>query len=308
MSKHFDIIGDIHGHADALRRLLTELGYHRHGDGFRHRDRTVLFVGDFIDRGPAIADVLRIVRATIDAGDGLAVMGNHEFNAIAFHTCIPGTNNRWFRERSSKNCHQHKSTLDQLSANELSDAVAWFSTLPVAIEIDGVRVVHAAWQASQIEIIRHSLQTFGRFTVEFLSEAMRPSRDLHAAIENVLKGPELALPAGRHIVDKSGQKRNTVRVKWYEAFTGQTCRDFHLGSDDVPDVTIDSADVHCPFGYPPDAAPVFMGHYWLTGTPNPLASNVACTDYSVAKGGKLVAYRWDGESELSSKKFCWVSS
>jgi len=29
--------------------------------------------------------------------------------------------------------------------------------------------------------------------------------------------------------------------------------------------------------------------YWQTGTPSPLAAKVACTDYSVAKDGKLVA-------------------
>ncbi len=57
---------------------------------------------------------------------------------------------------------------------------------------------------------------------------------------------------------------------------------------------------------PANAVPVFVGHYWLTGTPTPLAGNVACTDYSVAKGGKLVAYRWDGESTLIADKFHWV--
>lgn len=58
--------------------------------------------------------------------------------------------------------------------------------------------------------------------------------------------------------------------------------------------------------YAREAFPVFVGHYWLMGTPTPLADNVACTDYSVAKGGKLVAYRWDGESVLSPEKFHWV--
>jgi hypothetical protein len=53
---------------------------------------------------------------------------------------------------------------------------------------------------------------------------------------------------------------------------------------------------------------VFVGHYWLTGTPRQLAPNVACTDYSVAKGGKLVAYRWDGESILTEDKFKWVET
>lgn len=46
-----------------------------------------------------------------------------------------------------------------------------------------------------------------------------------------------------------------------------------------------------------------MGHYWLEGTPMPLADNIACVDYSVAKNGKLVAYRWDGETILFQDKF-----
>ena len=52
--------------------------------------------------------------------------------------------------------------------------------------------------------------------------------------------------------------------------------------------------------------PLFIGHYWLTGTPRLLSDSVACLDYSVAKGGKLVAYRWDGESTLENSKLHWI--
>jgi hypothetical protein len=46
----------------------------------------------------------------------------------------------------------------------------------------------------------------------------------------------------------------------------------------------------------------------MEGDPKPLAPNIACTDYSVAKpGGKLVAYRWDGERNLESDKFVAVT-
>jgi len=31
-----DLIGDIHGHADALQRLLTKLGYAKHKGVYRH--------------------------------------------------------------------------------------------------------------------------------------------------------------------------------------------------------------------------------------------------------------------------------
>ena len=43
MNRHYDIIGDIHGHAAELKSLLMLLGYQRHGDGFRHPDRKVVF-------------------------------------------------------------------------------------------------------------------------------------------------------------------------------------------------------------------------------------------------------------------------
>jgi hypothetical protein len=72
----FDIIGDIHGHAAELRRLLESLGYVRHGDGYRHSDRKAVLVGDFVDRGPAIGEAISIASATVEAGDWSAVMGN----------------------------------------------------------------------------------------------------------------------------------------------------------------------------------------------------------------------------------------
>ncbi len=86
---NYDIIGDIHGHATELKRLLDTLGYVRRGKGYRHPDRKVVFVGDFVDRGPAIREAISIARATVDAGDGFAVMGNHEYNAIAAFTTPP---------------------------------------------------------------------------------------------------------------------------------------------------------------------------------------------------------------------------
>jgi hypothetical protein len=47
-----EFIGDIHGHADAAEALLDHLGYRQTGGAWRHPERQVLFVGDFIDRGP----------------------------------------------------------------------------------------------------------------------------------------------------------------------------------------------------------------------------------------------------------------
>ena len=35
-NKRYDIIGDIHGHADALEKLLEKLGYQKHQGVYKH--------------------------------------------------------------------------------------------------------------------------------------------------------------------------------------------------------------------------------------------------------------------------------
>lgn len=312
----FDIIGDIHGHAAELKLLLKKLGYEQHGDGFRHSDRQIIFVGDFVDRGPAIAEAIRIARATVDNGDGFAVMGNHEYNAIAFDTKQPSAgNDQYFRPHTSSNCQQHAATLNQLSSSELADAIAWFKTLPVTIERDGLRVVHAAWLPDEIAEIKTSQAKFGNFTSDFLAESEKRDTDLFFAIDNVLKGPTIPLPEGICFLDKAGHERKSVRIKWYESPVGKSYLEYHLGTDTIPDVPIPVTDGQVtdnPNGriapYSADQPPVFIGHYWLNSTPAPLASNVACTDFSVAKQGKLCAYRWYGESILTAQNFISVDA
>ena len=181
-----DGIGDIHGNADELKALLTDMGYSRHGCGYRRSDRKVVFVGDFVDRGPAIGEVIEIARAMVDAGDGLAVMGNHEYNAIAFNTPRPDKQGEWFRPRSDKNRKQHHETLKQLSPTQLADAIEWVKTLPVAIEVGGIRVAHASWQNHDIDCINDALMNVGRFTSDFLTMSEDTGSDLNSAIENVL--------------------------------------------------------------------------------------------------------------------------
>ena len=89
---NYDIIGDIHGHAEALRALLKDIGYRDHGGAWRHADRQAVFLGDFSSCGPGQVETVYIVRRMIDAGSASAVMGNHEFNPSAWY--LPDPNNR----------------------------------------------------------------------------------------------------------------------------------------------------------------------------------------------------------------------
>ncbi|MGD8542191.1 MAG: metallophosphoesterase family protein [Desulfobacteraceae bacterium] len=72
MTRHIYAIGDIHGCADKLRRLIDQL------DIDPDRDQLV-FVGDYIDRGPASFEVVEYVLGLKTAlRDVVFLKGNHE--------------------------------------------------------------------------------------------------------------------------------------------------------------------------------------------------------------------------------------
>jgi len=100
-----DIIGDIHGHADKLEELLLKLGYNNNHGTYSHPNRKVLFLGDYIDRGPKIRETLQIVKAMVDSENAIAIMGNHEYNAVCFH--FQETEGGHLRKHLIKNIIQH---------------------------------------------------------------------------------------------------------------------------------------------------------------------------------------------------------
>jgi len=101
-NQSYDIIGDIHGHSDELNALLETLGYRNIEKSRRHPDgRKVIFLGDYIDRGPKIREVLQTVGGMVDAGQALAILGNHEVNALRFETV--GSDGQFLRPQSTKN-------------------------------------------------------------------------------------------------------------------------------------------------------------------------------------------------------------
>ena len=80
------MIGDVHGEFEKLVALLNHLGYREQAGTFRHPGRTAIFVGDLVDRGPKQLATVDLVRRMVEAGSALCIMGNHEFNAIAWVT------------------------------------------------------------------------------------------------------------------------------------------------------------------------------------------------------------------------------
>jgi hypothetical protein len=121
------------------------------------------------------------------------------------------------------------------------------------------------------------------------------------AVEIVLKGPEIELGEGRGYYDAERTWRTDARFRWWSP-DATTLRD---GADIPGDAGVELPDDPIDPPVPPyeGDVPVIIGHYWRTGAPAVITPKVACVDYSGVKGGPLVAYRWEGETELTSDHF-----
>jgi len=311
---HYDIIGDVHGRFDKLTRLMDRLGYRKVGDGFvppaGHR---ALFLGDLIDPKPGhpapggVHATLRAVKAMCDCGDALCLMGNHELNAIYFHS--KGPDGKWLRGRGSKNIAMHQGTLDDFPdhddrASEWHQVwMPWMKRLPFHFDFGGFRAVHATWHEEMIDrIAGRSLEC-----PEFFLAASNKHTEEGEALETLLKGVEVELPDGIRSTGHTGASRGNIRARWWEL------PDSGIGYDHlvfphnpaIPAAPVRAESFAQISGYPVDAPPVFFGHYLKPGKSAlaPERHNVACLDHAAAEDGPLVAYRWKGESKIKPEHY-----
>lgn len=298
----YDLIGDIHGQHDKLLQLLKKLGYLPHGNGFRHPEgRKVVFLGDYIDRGPKVREVLMTVRHMVENQDALAILGNHEYNAICHHT--PDGCGGWLRERRRDSRSGLRVTLAQFQGLECEwlEWLAWLRHLPLFLDLGGLRAVHACWDAQSLRHLHgNTLADDG-----FLHATAQRGSLLCNAVECVLKGPEMDMPVGRFFYDKNGCPRSRVRVRWWDVPERAQVGAMALPDpiDEMEDA--DPATLRQLPDYGPGEPPVFFGHYWLPPGREkaPLRPNVACLDFSAGHEGPLAAYRWGGEHTLRAEKY-----
>ena len=214
----WDVIGDIHGHAGELVKLLHHLGYEQSDTGYCHPSRKVVFLGDFIDGGEHLAQhrqVLGIVMNMVRGGHARAVMGNHEFNALAYHTQHNGS---YLRERSDKNRDQHRAFLNEYDDDDDArrEVLEFFFELPMWLEADGFRAIHACWDQQKIDYMK-TLAPDGLLTPDLLVDACREGSLAYHAVEVLLKGFEVQLKKGITFRDKKGYERSAVRVSWWNS-------------------------------------------------------------------------------------------
>jgi hypothetical protein len=313
----YDVIGDIHGRFDKFEALMKVLGYRAANGSFvPPAGRQAVFVGDLLDRGPEQIRLLSAVRQMIEAGHARAVMGNHEFNAIAYVTPDESITDRneFLRANAgdAPKCHQnrrqHAAFLAQVGEGSTKHRhwVEWFRTLPLYLDLGGIRVAHAWWDQECVDLINNTehRDAAGRLTEEFVIESHRRGSALKKARKILTTGYEHKLPEGSFITDKEGNKHDNVRLKIWK-HGAERLRDLAIvpGGDTsiVPDLPVD--DVLKARLKPIKGSPIFTGHYWFNGEVRAENSKVAVLDWSAAQKGPLVAYRWDGEVHLSDDRF-----
>ncbi len=308
---HVALIGDVHGCYDDLVRLLDRLGYEMIDGVYQHPQRLAVFVGDLIDRGPKIREVLELVHSMCINHKAISVLGNHEYNAVRFRSEIndylAGNNDHKLPERIQRLMVK---TLEQFSdyAEEWQLYTDWVTSVSLLREGEGFRVVHACWDALMIDEYQKQYSP-ERLSSDFLSAAKTIGSFESRVVDRLTRGTSMPLPQGVNIESKDGFIRHFFRTKFW-AKSPKTYGDVIFQPDPLPydlhEQAINNAEQDNLVDYPANAVPVFFGHYWLKGRPAPLLDNVACLDYSAVKFGRLVAYRFDGELKLLPENFIWV--
>jgi serine/threonine protein phosphatase 1 len=143
MSKRIYAIGDIHGCYDQLRAAVAKIKVHAGEHPYR-----VIFLGDYVDRGPRSREVVDLVRdlvaGTGTAGIWRALRGNHEQMMIA---AARGEGlSLWLDNGGIETEASYDGYRDEMQRH-----LVWMAALPTMIETENHIFVHAGLSP------RHSL-------------------------------------------------------------------------------------------------------------------------------------------------------
>lgn len=221
-----DIIGDVHGEIEPLRSLLKHLGYDdvgKHSDG-----RRLVFVGDLTDRGPDSPAVVHLVQGFVEVGRAQCVLGNHDLNILLGHR---KHDNNWFfgEEHTEDGIIVPQALADESIRQRV---LKFFGTLPIALERNDLRVVHACWHDDMIDIARESGDVVVLYDQHHeLIEGSFPDLDLDDIdrdLEHQNKNPVKLLSSGPEVrtdapIHSAGKIRHERRVQWWNDYRGPFC-------------------------------------------------------------------------------------
>lgn len=295
----YDIIGDVHGHASLLKKLLLKMGYVKTNGHFTHASRKAIFVGDFINRGPEIRKTNRIIRAMVENDSAFAILGNHELNAIIYH--LKDKQGFSLVKQPSKYFISLFKTINEYSSDstEWQEHLKWMRTLPLYLDLGEIRVVHACWSDEAVKVA-DSIYEDGKIKKKVFRKIHRKSDSkISRSVWLLTKGVTLKMPGDLKIVSNKGVSPRSIRARWWDEFEGKTFGQLSFESKfKLPDYTIPCEILPKTYPYPKDAPIVFFGHYSRGKGPYIIKRNVCCVDSYVTGTKMLMAYQWNGEKAL----------
>lgn len=254
-----DIVGDVHGEINALRSLLHHLGY---GDDGNHpANRRLVFVGDLTDRGPDSPAVVDLVEGLVKSERAQCVLGNHDLNILlGAHK----HDNRWFFGEEwnlDPSGEPHPARMADTGIQRR--VLGFFKSLPLALERDGLRVVHACWDDDVVNLARRADDAVALYKQH--AAIISDWHDRSNLDENIRElerqnlNPVKVLSSGKerhtdNTFEAGGKPRNTERVKWWEDYSD-------------PEICV-------------------FGHYSLSRYETDSFGNAVCVDFAVGKRWK----------------------
>lgn len=266
--KTYNIIGDIHGHAEELKKILNLLGYRENQNSFYHpNNHQAIFVGDLINRGPHSERVLDIVKNMHAYNQAKVVLGNHEFRLIQQYFINPAS-------------------ID----SELMKYVSWLKSLPLFLEMEDLRVVHAAWHFPSIDTLKNE----SLMDDQFIESTLEKNSEYKRAVRAILQGIKIPIPENIKYFDRFGINRKKARIKWWEGNKREYNGTNLLPSNkSLENTTFEASAEVQPIVYPKNDRPVFFGHYCLPPEEGKVHENLVCVDGCVTFSKELWAYQYD---------------
>jgi hypothetical protein len=216
-----DIVGDVHGEIDALEDLLRVLGYR--GRGEHRAGRRLVFIGDLCDRGPDSPAVVARVEAMMREGTAQCLLGNHELSLLRG---ARKDANGWFFERDhDRERGRYMTARSARDDAERQAILRFFGSLPLALEREDLRLVHACWDDERIEELRLGSRSASALELYRLhaqrsderSRALGREQEATAQLERystALRDPRAAVPMLGALAERDVdyQMSNPVRV------------------------------------------------------------------------------------------------
>ncbi len=257
-----DIVGDVHGEIDALRNLLKQLGYSSHGE--HPQRRRLVFVGDLCDRGPDSPAVLQLVMSHVQRGLAQCLLGNHEINLLRE---APKSGNGWFFARNHDESHGFFARSRTIDPREREVVLQFLSGLPLVLQRDDLRVVHAAWIPESIESIQKHPE----------SDVVSLYREYEQRIEHEMLASGLIHAVTAELRDYGAQRTHPYASMPYLPNLAEYDETYQMGNP----VRVLTSGVEQRSDHPyyvggkwrmvrrvpwwesyADSVPVVMGHYW----------------------------------------------